>query len=191
MCPPRALKTKGWKSVRALSPCLLLLVLVSSVNSGAGAMTGPVQHSYLAFTVNPDRSIRVGWNTTTTLPNSTLPTNVTSVFPPGYAIHSTSSFSQQTNAVVQTTMTQYTLPAAIIQQSSGILTYISINLTSTQTGTSGQGSLKFDAVPAATALVPVTNVLVSYTYDLSSIDVTASAQIYFWPSLTNSILANQ
>src|SRR6266571_4028616 len=168
-----------------------MVVLVSSIGPSANAqiVTPPVQHSYLAFTVQPDRSIRVGWNTTTTLPNSTLPQNVTSVFPPGYAIHSTSAFSQQSNAVVETTTTRYTLPQAVISQSQGILNYVSINLTSTQTGTSGQGTLRIDTIPSA--VLPISNVLVSFTNDLSSVDITASAQVHFYTSLTGSFLENQ
>ncbi len=168
-----------------------MVVLVSSIGPSANAqiVTPPVQHSYLAFTVQPDRSVRVGWNTTTTLPNSTLPMNITSVFPPGYAIHSTSAFSQQSNAVVETTTTQYTLPQAIISQSQGILNYVSINLTSTQTRTSGQGSLRIDTIPSA--VLPISNVLVSFTNDLSSVDITASAQVHFYSSLTGSFLGNQ
>ncbi len=168
-----------------------MVVLVSSIGPSVNAqiLTPPVQHSYLAFTVQPDRSIRVGWNTTTTLPNSTLPKNVTSVFPPGYAIHSTSAFSQQSNAVVETTTTQYTLPQAVISQSQGILNYVSINLTSTQTGTSGQGTLRIDTTPSA--ILPISNVLVSFTNDLSSVDITAAAQVHFYSSLTGSFLENQ
>ena len=115
--------------------------------------------------------------------------NITSVFPPGYAIHSTSAFSQQSNAVVETTTTQYTLPDAVISQSQGILNYVSINLTSTQTGTSGQGTLKIDTIPSA--VLPISNVLVSFTNDLSSVDITASAQAHFYTSLTGSFLENQ
>ena len=168
-----------------------MVVLVSSIGPSANAqiVTPPVQHSYLAFTVQPDRSVRVGWNTTTTLPNSTLPMNITSVFPPGYAIHSTSAFSQQSNAVVETTTTQYTLPQAVISQSQGILNYVSINLTNTQTGTSGQGTLTIDTIPSA--ILPISNVLVSFTNDLSSVDITASAQVHFYTSLTGSFLENQ
>ena len=168
-----------------------MVMLVSSIGPSANAqiVTPPVQHSYLAFTVQPDRSVRVGWNTTTALPNSTIPMNITSVFPPGYAIHSTSAFSQQSNAVVETTMTQYTLPQAVISQSQGILNYVSINLTSTQTGTSGQGTLRIDTTPSA--ILPISNVLVSFTNDLSSIDITASAQVHFYSSLTGSFLENQ
>jgi len=171
-----------------------MVVLVSSIGPSANAqmVTPPVQHSYLAFTVQPDRSVRVGWNTTTTLPNSILPMNITSVFPPGYAIHSASSFSQQSNAVVETTTTSYVLPQAIIQQSQGLLNYVSlINLTSTQTGTSGQGSLTIDVNPSI--VLPVSNVLVTYTDDPSHFDIIASAQVHFYPSLSGnlSFLASQ
>jgi len=90
---------------------------------------------------------------------------------------------------VETTTTQYTLPQAVISQSQGILNYVSINLTSTQTGTSGQGTLRIDTTPSA--ILPISNVLVSFTNDLSSVDITAAAQVHFYSSLTGSFLENQ
>ncbi len=121
--------------------------------------------------------MRVGSNTTTTLPASTIPKNVTSLFPPGYAIHSTSSFSQQANAVVQTSTTQYQLPTQATYQPP-LSSVSSITFTATQTGLSGQGSLAIDTYPN----VPVTNVLVTYSYDVTHVHVGASAQVHFSPS---------
>ncbi len=121
--------------------------------------------------------MRVGSNTTTTLPASTIPKNVTSLFPPGYAIHSTSSFSQQANAVVQTSTTQYQLPTQATYQPP-LSSVSSITFTATQAGLSGQGSLAIDTYPN----VPVTNVLVTYSYDVTHVHVGASAQVHFSPS---------
>ncbi len=165
------------------------MVLVSStgpsVNPSVNAQTLPSQHSQLAFTVEPDRSVRVGANTTVSLPSSVL-MNVSNVFPPGYSIHSSSSFSQQSDKVVQTTTAQYVLPQAVIQASQGLLNYVNlINLTSTQTGTSGQGTLRIDTTPSI--VLPVSNVLVSYTDDPSHVDITASAQVHFYSGLTGNL----
>ncbi len=173
-----------------LTLSFLLLVLLSSIGlPGNGAVVpSPIptfQRNSLAFTVQPDRSVRVGWNTTTTLPPSTIPKNVTSLFPPGYAIHSTSSFSQQANAVVQTSTTQYQLPTQATYQVP-LSSVSSITFTATQTGLSGQGSLNIDAYPN----VPVTNVLVTYSYDITHVHVGASAQVHFSPSYSG-ILSSQ
>src|SRR5207247_7612973 len=114
----------------------MLLALFSSLGSfgyGAGSLSLPVQHDALALTVNPDKSVGVSW--TTTSPLGSLTQNVSSLFTPGYAIHSSSSFSQQSNAVVQISNVQYQLPPQAINF------FNSISLTATQTGLTSQGSL--------------------------------------------------
>src|SRR5437879_13841121 len=93
----------------------MLLALFSSFGSfgyGAGSLSLPVQHDALALTVNPDKSVGVSWTTTSSF--GSLVQNVSSLFTPGYAIHSSSSFSQQSGAVVQTSTIQYQLPPASV-----------------------------------------------------------------------------
>jgi hypothetical protein len=170
---------------------LLLLVLISSigqsVNSQVLPSTPTLQHNSLAFTVQPDRSVKIGWNTTATLPPSTIPMNISNMFPPGYAIHSTSSFSQQTSAVVQTTKTQYQLPAQAVTPQSPLSSISSLNFTAvTQTGPSGHGSLTITTYPN----VPVNNVMVSYVYSATQVHLDASVQLYFSPTY-GGFLSNQ
>src|SRR6266705_628390 len=89
-------------TARFLGSGLMLLALLSSIGSfghGQTSLSLPVQHDSLALTVKPDRTVGFAWNTTSSL--GTLTQNVSSLFTPGYAIHSSSSFSQQSNAVVQ------------------------------------------------------------------------------------------
>src|SRR5207237_8826271 len=96
-------------NARLLASGLLLLASFSSIGSfGHAAVSLPVQHDSLALTVNPNRSVGVAWNTTTYL--GTLTQNVSSLFTPGYAIHSSSSSSHHSNAVVQISNLQYQLP---------------------------------------------------------------------------------
>ncbi|HVH16294.1 MAG TPA: hypothetical protein VNA15_11340 [Candidatus Angelobacter sp.] len=56
-----------------------------------------------------------------------LTQNVSSLFTPGYAIHSSSNFTKQSITVVQTTTVQYQLPP----QSVGIFKSISLSDTRT------------------------------------------------------------
>src|SRR2546429_9981642 len=105
----------------------MLLALFSALGpSGHGAVSLPVEHNALALTVNPDRSVGVSWTTTSSL--GSLTQNVSSLFTPGYAIHSSSSFSQQSSAVVQTSTIQYQLPPAPVN------VFNSISLTATENG---------------------------------------------------------
>src|SRR5690348_16662526 len=107
----------------------MLLALISPIGSlghGAVSLSLPVQHDSLALTVNADRSVGVAWNTTTSL--GTLVQNITKYFTASYAIHYSSNFSQQSNAVVQTSTIQYQLPPP----DAGI--FNSISLTATRTG---------------------------------------------------------
>src|SRR5207237_6977012 len=121
-------------NARLLASCLVLLATFSSIGSfGHAAVSLPVQHDSLALTVNPDRSVGVAWNTISSL--GTLTQNVSSYFTPGYAIHSSSSFSQQSSAVVQSSTIPYQLPPPALS------VFNSISLTATQTGLTGSGSL--------------------------------------------------
>ncbi len=173
-----------------LTLSLISLAVLSSISlPGNGQVlpsTPSLKQNSLAFTVQPDRSVKVGWNTTATLPSSGIPQNVTGPFPPGYAIHSTSRFTQQTNAVVQTTTTQYQLPIQAVPPQSPLSSVSSLTFTATQTGLSGQGSLTINTYPN----VPVSNVAVSYSYDLTHVHLSASAQLHF-SSMYSGLLNNQ
>src|SRR6266699_4601794 len=123
-------------TARFLASGLMLLALFSSIclfGHGQTSLSLPVQHDSLALTVKPDRSVGVAWNTISSL--GTLTQNVSSYFTPSYAIHSSSSFSQQSNAVVQTSTIQYQLPPAPVN------VFNSISLTATQNGLTSSGSL--------------------------------------------------
>src|SRR5438046_10666044 len=107
----------------------MLLALFSSLGSfgyGAGSLSLPVQHDALALTVNPDKSVGVSW--TTTSPLGSLTQNVSSLFTPGYAIHSSSRLSQQSSGGVQTSTIQYQLPPVPVHVVN------SHSLTDTETG---------------------------------------------------------
>ncbi len=190
-CDVQALSVANREGARFLTLGLLLLVLLSSIGfpgNGASLLPSPIptlQRNSLAFTVQPDRNVKVGWNTTTTLPPSALPKNLTSLFPPGYAIHSTSSFSQQANAVVQTSTTQYQVPQVVVIQSP-LSNVNSITFTATQTGLSGQGTLTVNTNPAV--ILPANNIMVTYSYDLAHVHVSALAQLYFFPSFSGTSL---
>src|SRR5438105_13587884 len=153
-------------NARLLASGLLLLASFSSIGSfGHAAVSLPVQHDSLALTVNPDRSVGVAWNTTTSL--GTLTQNVSSYFTPSYAIHSSSSFSQQSSAVVQTSTIQYQLPPP----ATGI--FKSISLTATQTGLTGSGSLTI------TTNVPTSTITATYSTSPTQLKVNGTAQLYF------------
>src|SRR5437773_11710654 len=131
---------------------LVLLALFSTISPLGHGQTLPstaVQHNSLLFTINPDKSVGIGWNTTTFSP---VLQNASMLFPPGYVIQSSSSFSQQASSVVETTNVHYQLPQLLNQNISSIVR--SVNFTATQTGLSGQGSLKITTV----ALFPVQNI---------------------------------
>src|SRR5438105_6564591 len=152
-------------NARLLASGLLLLASFSSIGSfGHAAVSLPVQHDSLALTVNPDRSVGVAWNTTTSL--GTLTQNVSSYFTPSYAIHSSSSFSQQSSAVVQTSTIQYQLPPP----ATGI--FKSISLTATQTGLTGSGSLTI------TTNVPTSTITATYSTSPTQLKINVTAQLY-------------
>jgi hypothetical protein len=166
----------------------LLLALFGAANPLGHGQTPPIlpslsQQNSLTFTVNPDRTVGIGWNTQTSLP---IPSNVSSLFPAGYSIHSSSNFSQQANAVVQTTVTQYQLPQQIYSQPPYSLIN-SISLTASETGLSGSGSLT-----ATTTSLPIQNLNAVYSTSPSKVSANATAQLYFSQSAYNGTpFANQ
>ncbi len=164
-----------------LASSLMLLVLFSSIGStghGAGSLSLPALHDSLALTVNPNKSVGVAWNTTTSL--GTLTQNVSSLFTSGYAIHSSSSFQQQSSDVLQTTTIQYQLPTPAVS------IFKSISLTATQTGLTGSGSLTI------TTNVPTSTITSTYSTSPTQVKVNTTAQFYFSQSLfAGTPLANQ
>ena len=157
------------------------MALFSSTGSfghGVASLSLPVQHDSLALTVDPDRTVGVAWNMTWSL--GTLTQNVSSLFTPGYAIHSSSSFSQQSSKVVQTSTVQYQLPppAAAI--------FNSISLTATRTGLTSQGSLTI------TTNIPTSTVTAIFSTSPTQVKVNATALLYFSPLFfRGTFLANQ
>src|SRR5947209_14637814 len=146
----------------------MLLALFSSLGSfgyGAGSLSLPVQHNALALTVNPDKSVGVSWTTTSSL--GSLTQNVSSLFTPGYAIHSSSSFSQQSSAVVRTSTIQYQLPPAPVK------VFNSISLTATENGLTSSGSLTI------MTNVPTSNITATFSTSPTQVKVNAKAQINF------------
>jgi len=146
----------------------MLLALFSSFGSfgyGAGSLSLPVQHDALALTVNPDKSVGVSWTTTSSF--GSLVQNVSSLFTPGYAIHSSSSFSQQSSAVVQTSTIQYQLPPASVN------VFNSISLTATETGLTSSGSLTI------MTNVPTSNITATFSTSATHVKVNATAQLNF------------
>src|SRR3989475_10774318 len=168
-------------TARFLASGLMLLALFTSIGSfghGQTSLSLPVQHDSLALTVNPDRSVGVAWNTTSSL--GTLSQNVTSLFTPGYAIHSSSSFSQQSSSVVQTHTIQYQLPPP------GVSIFNSISLTATQTGLTSSGSVTI------TTNLPTSTISATFSTNPTQVKVNATAQLYFSQSFFGgTLLANQ
>src|SRR5438309_6908814 len=163
---PATMNVSKRGNVRLLASGLLLLAVFSSIGSfGHAAVSLPFQHDSLALTVNPDRSVGVAWNTISSL--GTLTQNVSSHFTPGYAIHSSSSFSQQSNAVVQTSTIQYQLPPAPVN------VFNSISLTATENGLTSSGSLTI------MTNVPRSNITATFSTSPTQVKVNATAQINF------------
>src|SRR5438128_8299917 len=164
-----------------LASSLMLLVLFSSIGSiGDGAVSPslPALHDSLALTVNPNKSVGVAWNTTTSL--GTLTQNVSSLFTSDYAIHSSSSFQQQSSDVLQTTTIQYQLPTPALS------IFKSISLTAAQIGLTGSGSLTI------TTNVPTSTITATYSTSPTQVKVNATAQFYFDQSIFGgTFLANQ
>ncbi len=157
------------------------MALFSSIGSFGHSQTPPsplVQHNSLILTINPDRSVGVGWNTTSSL--GTLAQNVSSLFTASYAIHASSSFSQQSNAVVQTSNVQYQLPPQAINF------FNSITLTATQTGLTSQGSLSISTN------VPTSSISGTFSTSPTKVRLNATALLYFSPTFfVGTFLANQ
>lgn len=168
-------------TARFLASGLMLLALFSSIGlfgHGQTSLSLPVQHDSLALTVKPDRSVGVVWNTTSSL--GTLTQNVSSLFTPGYEIHSSSSFSQQSSSVVQTSTIQYQLPPPAVS------IFNSISLTATQTGLTGSGSLTI------TTNVPTSTITATFSTSPTQVKVNATAQLHFSPAFFGgTFLANQ
>src|SRR5437016_5767347 len=159
----------------------MFLALFSSMGSfghGQTSLSLPARQDSLALTVNPNRSVGVAWNTTTSL--GTLTQNVSSLFTPGYAIHSSSSFSHQSNAVVQISNVQYQLPPQDINF------FNSISLTATQTGLTSQGSLSISTN------APQSSITGTFSTSLTQVRLNATALLYFSPTyFAGTFLANQ
>jgi hypothetical protein len=168
-------------TARFLASGLMLLALFSPIGSSGHGQTSlslPIQHDSLSLTVNPDKSIGVTWNTTSSL--GTITQNGSSLLPPGYAIHSSSSFSQQSNAVVQTSTVRYQLPPL------ALVIFNSIGLTATQTGLTSSGSLTI------TTNVPTSTLTATFSTSLTKVKVNATAQLYFSQRFFGgTLLANQ
>src|SRR6266496_2437924 len=164
-----------------LASGLMLLALFSSIGlfgHGQTSLSLPVQHDSLALTVKPDRSVGVVWNTTSSL--GTLTQNVSSLFTPGYEIHSSSSFSQQSSSVVQTSTIQYQLPPPAVS------IFDSISLTATQTGLTGSGLLTI------TTNAPTSTITATFSTSPTQVKVNATAQLHFSPAFFGgTFLANQ
>src|SRR5438094_10396937 len=146
----------------------MLLALFSSLGSfgyGAGSLSLPVQHNALALTVNPDKSVGVSWTTTSSL--GTITQNVSSLFTPGYAIHSSSNFTQQSSAVVQTTRIQYQLPPPSV----GVFKSISLN--DTQNGLTGSGSLTI------TTNIPTSTITATFSTSPTQVKANVTVHISF------------
>jgi len=168
-------------TARFLASGLMLLALFSSIGlfgHGQTSLSLPSQQDSLALTVKPDRSVEVAWNTTSSL--GTLTQNVSSLFTPGYEIHSSSSFSQQSSSVVQTSTIQYQLPPPAVS------IFDSISLTATQTGLTGSGSLTI------TTNVPTSTITATFSTSPTQVKVNATAQLHFSPAFFGgTFLANQ
>src|SRR5205809_1258674 len=155
-------------TARFLASGLMLLALFSSISlfgHGQTSLSLPVQLDSLALTVKPDGSVGVVWNTTSSL--GTLTQNVSSLFTPGYAIHSSSSFSQQSSAVVQTSTIQYQLPPVPVSVVN------TISPTATETGLTSSGSLTI------MTNVPTSNITATFSTSPTQVKVNATAQLNF------------
>ena len=153
---------------------LLLVALISLMSPAGHAATLPTVHDSLLFTVYPNKTVGVGWNSTTNFPvNQTT----ASLFQ-GSSIQSSSSFAQQSNAVVETTNVQYQFPAQVYTQVPYNL-LDSVTLSATEAGNSSSGSLSL------TTGFAVRNANVTFATSQSRISANATALIYFSQSTYN------
>ncbi len=163
---------------------IVLLALFSMTNPlGHGALTGPtVNHDSLLLTVYPDTSVGIGWNTTTSFP---INQSISSLFSPGETIQSSTSFTQQSNAVVETTNVQYQFPTQIYTQIPYSLVD-SVSLSTTEANNSTSGSLTI------TTGLAVQSLNVVFATSPNRISANATAQIYFsQATYDESLFANQ
>ena len=96
-------------------------------------------------------------------------------------VHSSSSFSQKSNSVVQTTTSQYQLPTQLVQPPLSLID--SINLTASRASSTSQGSLSL------VTIFPVSDVAITYHNTPSQIQLNASILIYFSPGFQGTSLA--
>src|SRR5207248_11758660 len=109
-----------------------------------------------------------------------LTLNVSSYLTPGYAIHSSSRFSHQSRAVLQTSTIQYQLPPPAVS------IFNSISLTATRTRLTGSGSLMI------TTNVPTSTITATFSTSPTQVKVNATAQLHFSPTFFGgTFLANQ
>jgi hypothetical protein len=142
--------------------------------------TASLQHNALIFTVNPDKTVGINWNSTT---YSSVLQNQSASFPTGDAIHSSSSFSPQSNGIVETTSFQYTVPQQAYVSNPFLSDVNSINLTASQTGTSSEGSLTFYAT------LPVEQAAFIFSTSPNEINANVTAQIAFSSTYNGTPLA--
>jgi len=164
---------------------ILLFALASMIGPmghGASLSATTAQHDSLLFTVNPDRNVGIGWNTSTSFP---INQSISSLFLPGQGIQSSTTFTQQSNAVVETTNVQYQLPAQIYSQVPYSLIQ-SISLSATEAANSTSGSLSI------TDGLAVQNVNLVFATSPTRISANATTQIYFSQSTySGTIFANE
>ena len=106
----RSLDPLARVSAQYASLGLVLIALFATIalagHAGVQQPTTGHQNSLL-LTINPDKSVVIDWNTTT---YSSQLQNISRFFPSGYAFQSSTTFSQQGNAVIETTKALYQLP---------------------------------------------------------------------------------
>ena len=122
----------------------------------------------------------MGVSLTTTSSLGALTQNVSSLFTPGYAIHSSSNFTKQSSAVIQTTAITYQLPPPSVS------IFKSISLSDTQNGLTGSGSLTI------TTNVPTSTITATFSTSLTQVKANVTAHISFDQQLFGGTpLANQ
>jgi hypothetical protein len=172
---------------RYVTAGFLLLAILSTMSAPGHAATLPsasVQNNFLNFTINPDQTVGINWNSTTF---SSILQNQSAAFPPGYAIQSSSSFSKQSSGIVETTRFQYTIPLQTYTAQPSLIAINSINLTASQTGTTKQGSLSIETI------LPLQQLTIQFIKTSNRISANATAQVTFSSSSVyyNTPVANQ
>jgi hypothetical protein len=158
--------------MRYVTVFLVTVTLFSMISPSGHAVVSPsvsAQHDALVFTVNPDKSVGIDWNTTT---YSSILQNQSSVVPAGNPIRYSSSFAQQSSGLVETTTFQYTVPQQVLTNL--VFNSInSINLTASKTGQTEQGSLTFNSN------LPLQQLTILFTVTPSEVNANATSQIIF------------